>query len=221
MPNCAGGPPALALGGGARPARLDRRGCLQQSPQPIQLAIGLFFRQRPTDRRSSMPVSKGRPDKAGIARSAAWDSSPWQGTSPRLCTAQIRRQSRSRKVPESLGQLCYVKGANRFLPSVPHSVLENCAAICQSSPRHADALGPIRGLPRSETRTSHRVRYALQRVYLRPIFCPDRQRLAPMTRCRGTPDPSRPREWLANDLMVEYYAQRSTTPGTLLISEAL
>lgn len=49
--------------------------------------------------------------------------------------------------------------------------------------------------------------------------------LAPLTRNRGTPvkqstpeDPNR--EWVPNDLMAEYYSQR-TTDGGLLISEAI
>lgn len=49
--------------------------------------------------------------------------------------------------------------------------------------------------------------------------------LAPLTRNRGTPvkdstpeDPNR--EWVPNDLMVEYYSQRATDGG-LIISEAL
>lgn len=49
--------------------------------------------------------------------------------------------------------------------------------------------------------------------------------LAPLTRNRGTPvkestpeDPNR--EWVPNDLMVEYYSQRATEGG-LIISEAI
>lgn len=49
--------------------------------------------------------------------------------------------------------------------------------------------------------------------------------LAPLTRNRGTPvkestpeDPNR--EWIPNDLMAEYYSQRSTEGG-LIISEAI
>lgn len=49
--------------------------------------------------------------------------------------------------------------------------------------------------------------------------------LAPLTRNRGTPvkestpeDPNR--EWIPNDLMAEYYSQRSTDGG-LIISEAI
>lgn len=49
--------------------------------------------------------------------------------------------------------------------------------------------------------------------------------LAPLTRNRGTPvkestpeDPNR--EWVPNDLMAEYYGQR-TTDGGLIISEAI
>lgn len=38
--------------------------------------------------------------------------------------------------------------------------------------------------------------------------------LAPLTRCRATA------AHVPTDLMVEYYAQRASTPGTLLISEA-
>jgi 2,4-dienoyl-CoA reductase-like NADH-dependent reductase (Old Yellow Enzyme family) len=49
--------------------------------------------------------------------------------------------------------------------------------------------------------------------------------LAPLTRNRGTPvhdsTPENPnREWVPNDLMAEYYSQR-TTDGGLLISEAI
>jgi NADPH2 dehydrogenase len=38
--------------------------------------------------------------------------------------------------------------------------------------------------------------------------------MAPLTRNRAT------KEHVPTDLMVEYYAQRASTPGTLLISEA-
>lgn len=50
--------------------------------------------------------------------------------------------------------------------------------------------------------------------------------LAPLTRNRGTPlqkdsTPENPnRIWIPNDLMVEYYSQR-TTPGGLLITEGV